>query len=229
MPGLGVEHDFVLRQQTEHRGIQEMFAEKATLIKAISNVDDNGSGLVRITAASHGLSTGDEVIIAGVAGTTEANGYWTVTVISATQFSLNSSAYANAWTSGGSVYNGVSYTIVCGSAPSSPGVLALVNLKKMATNGAVVSLPTIAKKITATTETELFLSDASYDIALSSLVLTNNSGATIAGTIKIRTTKLLNVDSQPVIYWELLDDYSIVIGGDGVRSMYKGTGLPYVS
>jgi hypothetical protein len=229
MPVLGVEHDFVVKQQTEHRGIQEMFAEKATLIKAISNVDDNGSGLIRITAASHGLTTGDEVIIAGVAGTTEANGYWTVTVTSSTQFTLNSSSYANAWTSGGGVYDGVSYTVVCGSAPSSPGILALVNIKKVATNGAVVGLPTTAKKITSTTETELFISDAVYDQALSSLILTNNSGGTIAGTVKIRTTKLLNVDSQPVIYWELLDDYSIVIGGDGVRSMYKGTGLPYVS
>jgi len=51
----------------------------------------------------------------------------------------------------------------------------------------------------------------------------------VTGSVKIRTTKELNVDAQPIALFVLPDDYSIVIGGDGVRSMYKETGLPYVS
>lgn len=219
---------FVLRKKTERRGIQELFTPKATLIATITNVDSSG-GLVRITAASHGLSTGDEVIIAGVAGTTEANGYWTVTVTSTSQFTLDSSTYATAWTSGGGVYNGISYTVVCGSAPGSNGICVVNNYKQISTAGAVVATPVTIKVLTSTTETEIMLASADYAQAVSSLILTNDSGGSISGSIKVRTTKLLGFSSKIVIPWTLPDDYSLVVGGDGVRSLYKGDALPYVS
>ena len=71
---------------------------------------NNGSGLVRITSAAHGLSTGDQVIVAGVLGATGANGTFTVTVISTTQIDLQGSTFGGTWTSatGAFVYNGTS-------------------------------------------------------------------------------------------------------------------------
>jgi len=78
---------------------------------AVSNTANNGSGLVRITTGSaHGFSTGIRVGIAGVGGTTEANGSWTITVITTTTFDLQGSTYANAYTAGGTVYPGVFYS-----------------------------------------------------------------------------------------------------------------------
>lgn len=70
----------------------------------ITGVADNGSGLIRVTCAApvtpatpsgsqknntgHGLTTGQWVGIEGVAGSTQANGIWQVTVIDTTNFDL---------------------------------------------------------------------------------------------------------------------------------------------
>jgi hypothetical protein len=62
----------------------------------------NASPIV-ITSASHGLVTGDTVVVTAVGGNTAANGTWEVTVSSSTQFSLNSSTGNAAYTSGGTV------------------------------------------------------------------------------------------------------------------------------
>lgn len=63
------------------------------------------AGLIRITTSTvHGLTTGDAVFIAGILGTTEANGGWYVTVLTTTTFTLDGSTFSNAWTSGGIVY-----------------------------------------------------------------------------------------------------------------------------
>lgn len=70
----------------------------------VSGAADNGSGLVRITTSkSHGLTTGDYVRIYDVTGTTEANGTWQVTSISATTFDLVGSTFASAYVSGGTI------------------------------------------------------------------------------------------------------------------------------
>lgn len=55
------------------------------------------------TNSAHGLSTGAVVLIAGVQGNTNANGFWQVTVTSATQFTLNGSTGNAAYTTGGTV------------------------------------------------------------------------------------------------------------------------------
>lgn len=67
----------------------------------ITGAANNGSGGIRLTAANHGWNTGDVVVVAGVTGTTEANGTWTVTRITANTFDLQGSAFANAYVSGG--------------------------------------------------------------------------------------------------------------------------------
>jgi hypothetical protein len=62
----------------------------------------NASPIV-ITSASHGLVTGDTVVVTAVGGNTAANGTWEVTVSSSTQFSLNGSTGNGAYISGGTV------------------------------------------------------------------------------------------------------------------------------
>jgi hypothetical protein len=64
----------------------------------------SSAGLIKITtAAAHGLTTGNQVQIYGVTGTTEANGTWTITFVDATNFTLQGSAFVNAYIDGGQV------------------------------------------------------------------------------------------------------------------------------
>ena len=51
------------------------------------------------------MITNQQVTVADIVGTTEANGNWTITVISLTEVDLVGSAFANAYTSGGYVVN----------------------------------------------------------------------------------------------------------------------------
>lgn len=72
--------------------------------QAITGAANNGSGEVRLTVAStSGWTTGDTKTISGVAGTTEANGTWTITVVDATHIDLTAVSYVHAYTSGGVV------------------------------------------------------------------------------------------------------------------------------
>ena len=68
------------------------------------------AGLVEITTTvAHGFLTGDKVYVSGIVGTTEGNstvaGNWTITFVSATQFTLNGSVFANPYVSGGTCQN----------------------------------------------------------------------------------------------------------------------------
>lgn len=78
----------------------------AVTYRPISAAVDNGSGEIRLTVnTTNGMITGQQVTIGEVDGTTEANGNWTITVISLTEVDLIGSAFANAYTSGGYVVN----------------------------------------------------------------------------------------------------------------------------
>jgi hypothetical protein len=73
-----------------------------SLTRTITGAANNGSGLIRITTSTtHLFSPHDVVIITGVTGTTEANGTWSITVISSTTFDLVGSTFTNAYSSGG--------------------------------------------------------------------------------------------------------------------------------
>lgn len=65
----------------------------------------NGTGnVVRLTVGSTaGMSTGNVVTVAGVVGTSEANGAWVGTVVNGTHIELQGTTWANAWISGGTV------------------------------------------------------------------------------------------------------------------------------
>jgi hypothetical protein len=58
----------------------------------------NAAPIVITTSAVHGLTTGDQVLNAGVLGNTAANGLFAVTVLTTTTFSLNGSTGTGAYT-----------------------------------------------------------------------------------------------------------------------------------
>lgn len=62
------------------------------------------AGKIRLTVSSTtGLTNGNVVNVIGIAGTTEANGVWSVFVVDGTHVDLISSVFTNAYTSGGSL------------------------------------------------------------------------------------------------------------------------------
>ncbi len=67
----------------------------------VTGAADNGSGLIRITAVAHGLSTNNYASIENVLGTYEANNDWKVTVIGVDTFDLQGSTFLHAYVSGG--------------------------------------------------------------------------------------------------------------------------------
>lgn len=78
----------------------------AITYRIISNAASNGSGLIRLTVnTTSGMITDQQVTVADVVGTTEANGNWTITVIDLTTIDLVGSAFANLYVSGGYVVN----------------------------------------------------------------------------------------------------------------------------
>ena len=80
----------------------------------ITNAQDNGSGLIRITAIGHGLTTGNKVYIKDVGGTTEANGAWIVTLVDGDNIDLQGSTFTNAYTTGGILRTGYGWSITDG-------------------------------------------------------------------------------------------------------------------
>lgn len=64
----------------------------------------NATGLIRITATAHGFADGAIVKIHDVLGCTEANGTWKIDYITADTFDLLGSTFANAYSSGGRVF-----------------------------------------------------------------------------------------------------------------------------
>lgn len=91
---------------------------------AITGAANNGSGAIRITTAANGFKVSNRVTISGVGGTTEANGNWSITVISTTQFDLVGSTFANAYTSGGSAKQNVHYLYLSGGV-GTPEIVAI--------------------------------------------------------------------------------------------------------
>jgi hypothetical protein len=68
--------------------------------KTVTNAS-NTTPIVITTSAVHRWTTGASIIVASVLGNTAANGTWTITVISPTTFSLNTSVGNGAYVSGG--------------------------------------------------------------------------------------------------------------------------------
>lgn len=88
----------------------------------------NSGGLVRITSANHGYGMGDYVLIAGVTGTTEANGSWRITNVAQNTFTLEGSTYANAYVAGGTIKRYSTYKFRFGAFSAARGYPACVAL-----------------------------------------------------------------------------------------------------
>ena len=71
----------------------------------VTGAANNGAGLIRLAVGSTRIMyTGQSAQVAGVNGTTEANGVnWTITVIDATHVDLQGSTFVHAYTNGGHV------------------------------------------------------------------------------------------------------------------------------
>jgi hypothetical protein len=77
-----------------------------TPVQAVLSAANSGLGLVRLTVAKTlGFQDGNQVVVAGVAGTTEANGTWVINVVDATHIDLLASAFVHAYVSGGTITN----------------------------------------------------------------------------------------------------------------------------
>lgn len=78
------------------------FADSMTINYTISAAS-NASPIQITTTTTHGLTTGQQVIISGVTGNLAANGTFQITVNNTTQFTLNSTTGNGAYTGGGIV------------------------------------------------------------------------------------------------------------------------------
>jgi hypothetical protein len=88
----------------------EKIWDLGTTATAITGSADNGSGLVRMTAASHGYADDAVITQHDIVGTTEANGTFRITYVDDDTYDLQGSAFVNAWVSGG-------YSYQCQNAP----------------------------------------------------------------------------------------------------------------
>ena len=78
---------------------------------AISGTASSG-GLIKITTATaHGFLPNSIVTIAGVGGTVEANGQWSISIVNSTSFILLGSVYTNTWVAGGTAIQEIGYWI----------------------------------------------------------------------------------------------------------------------
>lgn len=74
-----------------------------TVVGTQISAASNATPIVITTTTAHGRSTGDRVGIVNVEGNIAANGYWTITVLTTTTFSLDGSAGSGAYSGGGFV------------------------------------------------------------------------------------------------------------------------------
>lgn len=76
----------------------------AAVTTAVSGSASGTGGVVRLTVgATAGISTNNIVTVAGVVGTSEANGAWLGTVVNGTHIELQGTTFVTPWTSGGTV------------------------------------------------------------------------------------------------------------------------------
>jgi hypothetical protein len=90
-----------LAQNTDATKTLGLASVTVPTVITITDVTDNGAGLIKITAGTHGFLTADDVVIEGVVGVPGANGGWEVTVIDADNFTLNDSVFDGTYVSGG--------------------------------------------------------------------------------------------------------------------------------
>lgn len=82
-------------------GVGQQVGSAMTTVRGTSRRADGAVALAVVSTSM--MRTGDTVIVAGIVGTTEANGTWVINVIDAMSIKLLNSIYANVYASGGTV------------------------------------------------------------------------------------------------------------------------------
>ena len=140
--------------QTIHDAVAKATGAAALTLTVVTP----GTPIAATMAKPHGLATGAQVFITGVAGPAGANGVQTITVTSPTAFTLNGTADATAWTGGGAVVtdpaallSAIQTSVIAALATAtsvSPAVLAVVAAAKPALT---LNFPTIETLLAETT------------------------------------------------------------------------------
>ncbi len=106
------------------------FGAGPTISGSVSGAANNGSGAVRLTLSStSGLMNGNRMTVAGVGGTTEANGMWPIAVVDGTHVDLVGSSFVNAYSSGGTFSaNTGRMRVFTGGAPVLNGGVAITGV-----------------------------------------------------------------------------------------------------
>jgi hypothetical protein len=199
-----------------------MYIPKATLASTITNVDDGGAD-IRITAPAHGLTTGDTCFISGVEGTTEANGTFVVTRISDSQFTLDSTTFANTWTGGGGVYTGYRLQLSLGASDYDCHVA--ISYQRVL-SGSVADLQLYTAVISSATNV-LLTADPTYDFAI---VMLNIFSTEASGDI-LATIQLLDKDqtAYKVAYVDLDAGYRFTYSNSGQSYLMDASGGMFFS
>jgi len=107
---------------------------------AVTGAANNGSGAIRMTVgAAQFIVTGNKVFLSAVGGVPNANGLWTITRISSTQFDLIGSTFAGAYTSGGLMRIGWGWVITDGGSTLLDNIVASYTLNSVLTDATGLS------------------------------------------------------------------------------------------
>lgn len=145
--------------------------------KQLGKVTATASGTsskVRCTVANHGLATGNRVYIEGVLGTTEANGYFTITNVDTNNFDLDGTTYANTFSGEGTVYKIQVVKVSVGATAS--GVITRFDYRFFA-SGIVSDSQGVVYEVTSTTPIEVLRSDAVYTLLLDLIKIYNGDSS----------------------------------------------------
>lgn len=132
------------------------------LVGKITATAAGAGGKVRCTVANHGLLTDHKIFIEGVQGTTEANGYFTITKIDDNNFDLTGTTYVNTFTNEGYAYKIQVVKAVLGSAATT----FVTRFETRYFGSALVTDSKSFVKSVSNTEIEIFRSDSTYAILL---------------------------------------------------------------
>lgn len=150
----------------------------AELIAQITLVaSGSGSVIVITTASAHGLATNDKVLITGVEGTVEANGYFSVTNLTSTTFSLQGTTFVNSYVADtGFAYKGRRLRIKCGASPTTNVVVSVSY--RIASYSSHVIGDGFTVKLTNTTAVVLFTATPLASIYLDLIAAKNPDNVT---------------------------------------------------
>lgn len=185
------------------------------LVGKVTATASGTGGKVRCTLANHGLATGNRVLIDGVLGTTEANGYRTITYVDANNFDLDGTTYANTFTGEGFCYKIQVVKAVLGA--SSTTFVARFETRLFG-SGIVSDSKSIVKAI-SNTSVEILRSDPSY-VTLLDFIKFNHDDS----TARVVTVSIENFDVVEKLCNVSASQYEQITSGAGGNQILSADG-----